>query len=265
MKKLLLGALLLLSSIAPSQTLLYSENFGPHSCIGTMSFPVESYQCYQSQTSSYSGDALVRTGTTGMGFYPSSGYDSTYPNASGERYVLFVPGQTLSISNISISSYSSMHISFGFLNAEWTSPDKINIEYKVDNGSWLPLSFNFTSSGWNLINIPNQPINGYLLTIRFSSNSVQYLCIDDISITGNTLSSHQNQFSSLSIYPNPSSDNFYLSTDTQKLVRIFNISGKMVFNKKVTSELEASSLTPGVYICEIIEDDKKIIKKLIRN
>jgi adenylate kinase family enzyme len=71
----------------------------------------------------------------------------------------------------------------------------------------------------------------------------------------------------LSLYPNPvTNGRVYIATknDSEKEIQIFDVLGKKVFQSQLnTRELNISSLSPGVYIIKIREEESTATRKLI--
>ena len=71
----------------------------------------------------------------------------------------------------------------------------------------------------------------------------------------------------LSLYPNPiTNGKVYIATknDSEKEIQIFDVLGKKVFYTQLnTRELNISSLSPGVYIIKIREEESTATRKLI--
>lgn len=71
----------------------------------------------------------------------------------------------------------------------------------------------------------------------------------------------------LSLYPNPvSNGKVYITTknDLDKEIQIFDVLGKKVLQTALSSrELNVSTLTPGVYIIKIKEEEASTTRKLI--
>lgn len=71
----------------------------------------------------------------------------------------------------------------------------------------------------------------------------------------------------LSLYPNPvTNGRVYIATknDTEKEIQIFDVLGKKVFYTQLNSrELNLSSLSPGVYIIKIREEESTATRKMI--
>jgi hypothetical protein len=73
-----------------------------------------------------------------------------------------------------------------------------------------------------------------------------------------------NSLNDFKIYPNPSSD--YLNFNHKiEYVKIFDIQGKLVLNRKINSNnLNVSELKNGVYIVEVFSENKKSSQKFIK-
>ena len=76
-----------------------------------------------------------------------------------------------------------------------------------------------------------------------------------------------NTIEGLSVYPNPATgDRIYITTkyNNDKEITIYDVLGKKVLQTILSSkELNISSLTSGVYIIQIKEDDVVATRKLI--
>lgn len=75
---------------------------------------------------------------------------------------------------------------------------------------------------------------------------------------------------SVTIYPNPATDSFEISNDTPNalFVNIYDVLGNTIITSK-TSRLKKQSfslanLNSGVYLVELISDNQKLVKKLIK-
>lgn len=68
----------------------------------------------------------------------------------------------------------------------------------------------------------------------------------------------------VSIYPNPASDVFFLTTDKNAKVNLYDISGRLVKTQNYTSNgIDISSLNSGIYMAEIIIDETREVQKII--
>lgn len=68
----------------------------------------------------------------------------------------------------------------------------------------------------------------------------------------------------VSIYPNPASDVFFLTTDKNAKVNLYDISGRLVKTQNYTANgIDISSLNSGIYMSEIIIDETREVQKII--
>lgn len=68
----------------------------------------------------------------------------------------------------------------------------------------------------------------------------------------------------VSLYPNPASTTFYLKSDKNVNVKIYDVTGKMLRNENYSqSGIDVSDLSKGMYIVEISFDNQKQTTKLV--
>ena len=250
MRKLLLGALLLLSTLGFSQTTFYSENMGVYGVIHPQFvYPVNGFSYFQN--GNISGSSNVGNDSTGN----SNGYNG----ASGDNYVRIGVGEDFTIHNIDISQYSNINLSFGVFGDA-----NITIQISNDEINWNVISSTSTSWTWQLLNLNIS--NGSNISIRFTSSGGNWwMYLDDVSLKGNSLlSTNQNTLTELNLYPNPTTGNLYLSTNTDKNIKIYDMIGNKIIDKDFTNFLDTSNLKTGVYLCEITEGENKLTKKIVK-
>lgn len=129
----------------------------------------------------------------------------------------------------------------------------------------------FIVSNSSLSNCAVQSICDYLSTPNGSTvinnnlencnslEEIESLCIP-LSIA------EQNNFESITIYPNPANDILYIfSTNGVKIeeVQMYNQIGQEVLRESSNSSIDVSSLTPGLYIIEIKLDGEKRKSKIV--
>jgi len=279
MKKLLLGALLLLSTLSFSQN-IYSESFG-HSILGS---PEIYFGTYFFQNQNSTGNCYIHYGSSNSsisvsggssGPYTSSSYSqSNNTNASGDGFILLRTNPTNSIqyfqiNSVDTSQYSDIVLSFNYLAARDQNVYNIQmtIEQSVDGTNWNNLSFVQQTNTWYNVSIDNI-ISSPTLYLKFSRTICEcanIFGIDDVKITGNVLSTNQNTLTELNIYPNPTNGSLYLSTNTDKNIKIYDMIGNKVIDKDIKNFLDTTNLPIGVYVCEIKEGENKLIKKIVKN
>jgi hypothetical protein len=69
---------------------------------------------------------------------------------------------------------------------------------------------------------------------------------------------------SISLYPNPTSDNFRLNITEKASIKMFDVSGRMIKNTEYDNEsISVAGLTAGVYLVQIEIEGKTTTQKLI--
>jgi len=75
-------------------------------------------------------------------------------------------------------------------------------------------------------------------------------------------------FSSLKIYPNPTTGSLFINNAEDMSIEIYNISGNLLFKEKDLSNqtnISLDNLTNGVYFVKFIKDDKIDLRKIVVN
>lgn len=136
------------------------------------------------------------------------------------------------------------------------------------------------NDGTNLYAIPRtetefvwlSPNNGDEIMQIYSSSSTTILYKDIPRPQG---IENNNTFQNLSIFPNPSSDNFtvYLNSNShieQAQLSILDISGRLVQTEEISfnqnsfrKTIDVSNLQSGIYLVQVLSGKEKITKKLI--
>ena len=70
---------------------------------------------------------------------------------------------------------------------------------------------------------------------------------------------------SCTIHPNVSTGKVWISTTSEvRNVNIYNVHGALQLNRSNTSEIDASDLSSGMYLMEIVTDEGKAIEKFVK-
>jgi len=155
----------------------------------------------------------------------------------------------------------------------WNSIDEIWIDYyrnmyeydilnSIDDIAAPPWYFSYFYYGNSML------LNAHFYNIvdnvfRLSSSS-QYFYSDFHSNINEELTSN-----SLEIYPNPCSENIFLSLDTEELMlemSIWDINGRVLYNEIIdnNSIVSIKDLATGMYLLKISDGDKEFNEKLIK-
>jgi len=72
---------------------------------------------------------------------------------------------------------------------------------------------------------------------------------------------------SVSLYPNPVTDGFYIETgENTVLISVFNLNGALMLSKQVIDKdfINISSLSQGVYLVKIANENGLVVRKLVK-
>lgn len=125
----------------------------------------------------------------------------------------------------------------------------------------VPLSF-FTNLGLN-------PVTWFQYKFDVLAATAGTVYFDNIYFTSSPLGIKEFDSSSISMYPNPS--NNWVTIDSKEIVdsvSIVNVLGQIMLNKEVNNTsftLDISNLNPGQYFVNIISNNNKLVKKLVKN
>ncbi len=82
-----------------------------------------------------------------------------------------------------------------------------------------------------------------------------------------SLNSNETEIAGFKLYPNPATaDVVYLTTQQNdiKEVRVFDVFGELVLTDRISSKaLDISRLSPGIYMVQVVENNKSINRKLV--
>lgn len=82
-----------------------------------------------------------------------------------------------------------------------------------------------------------------------------------------SLNSNETEIEGFKLYPNPATaDVVYLTTQQNdiKEIRIFDVFGELVLTDRISSKvLDISRLSPGIYMVQVVENNKSINRKLV--
>lgn len=75
------------------------------------------------------------------------------------------------------------------------------------------------------------------------------------------------EISGFKLYPNPATaDIVYVTTEQNaiKQIRVFDVFGELILTDRISNKaLDISRLSPGVYMVQVIENNKSINRKLV--
>lgn len=259
---------ILLTSLLVAQTTIYSENFGTP----TATTLLTAYSEYQNSSPiMYSGTADVRTSSPSVGYAGASGNGCVFlgevTTSSGN------PSKTLIIEGINTSNYMGISMTLGHQKSTNASSNELTIEVSANGTTWTPLTYTRpTGSGtsnWILISPTGVIPATTNLRIRLTNvlDSNVGFRIDDIKLTGTagTLATSENNKKGFNIYTSVSNGKIFItsSKNSDKKVKIFDQTGRLLISKTVKSEINVSELPKGIYILNVEENEAAVSKKVL--
>lgn len=269
MKKFYSILSILLTSLLFAQTTIYSENFGNP----TATTLLTAYSGYQNSSPIvYSGTADVRTSSPSDGYTGASGngcgYLGNVTTLSGN------PAKTLIVEGINTSNYSGIAMTLGHQKSTNAANNELTIEVSADGITWAPLTYTRPTgtgtSNWVLISpagtIPATANLRIKITNVLDSNAG--FRVDDIKLMGTTttLATNENSKKEFNIYPTSiTAGKIFITSakNTDKKVKIFDQTGRLMINKTIKSEINVSNLPKGIYILNVEESGTSVSQKII--
>ncbi|MCH9661483.1 MAG: T9SS type A sorting domain-containing protein [Bacteroidetes bacterium] len=141
-------------------------------------------------------------------------------------------------------------ISTGIALATW--------EMQVDGTEVIPAGTAFTDSGGTTAT----SLGG----INFFSVSVDNeLYLDDINFEDEVLGTFEIQNHSFSIIPNPAVNELRIdSIETIEAIRVYTVSGQLLFDIKNANTLDVSQLVAGTYFIEVLSEEGRSAQQFIK-
>ena len=132
-------------------------------------------------------------------------------------------------------------------------------------GQWMSFDINISSIGGV---IANNVTRTDIAQMGITSNLNGHVWYDNIYLHNNNLSTDEFETTSLSVYPNPTLNNWNISANTNiKTIAVYNILGKQVrvlnpgANEAV---IDASGLSAGLYFAKVTGDNGSQTIKLVK-
>ena len=163
----------------------------------------------------------------------------------------------------------------------WTSaPIGTKVILKLEGTGWVEKeTFTTVTGAWETLywDYTGEPSDFYKLVFMFDlgnlgdGSSTSTFLFDDIEqFDFATASIKDYEIPGLEAYPNPTNSKWTISTRDQEIqaVEVFNVIGKSVLSIKpntMSANIDASSLSPGVYIATITTEKGTSSRKLIKN
>ncbi|MBR5720774.1 MAG: DUF4465 domain-containing protein, partial [Bacteroidales bacterium] len=134
-------------------------------------------------------------------------------------------------------------------------------DYLVDNWRWVDLASLGEVTGIRMF-LESSDAGAY------GMNTPSYFCIDNmyVNVGKNEAIRDVENKNAISVYPNPTSGKFFISTDAYSTVDVYNVNGQIVshFDTNGKNCIDISDLSTGMYFVRIASDNSVVTKKLIK-
>lgn len=171
---------------------------------------------------------------------------------------------TASAISANIEMYESELVQINNVTFPNATTFAVSTNYTINDGTDVVLRTLFSESNYITTATPATAVN--MICLVGENNAVAQVT-PRTSADFLPLSNSQFEIDGFSTYPNPVSNgvlNIITSLNDTKTVEIFDISGKQVFNKTISSqEVNIGSLKTGVYMLKVTENDKTSTQKLM--
>ena len=171
-----------------------------------------------------------------------------------------------------LTAYSVAELRFWLFMQRWgTRQDELTVFYRTaPTAAWIPLqTYNTSLTAWTeevitLPEITNQVQIAFEGNARFGFG----VCIDDILIDGNIVSTAEKKPAKIWITPNPGKDFFTIRSDREEIreIDLYDVTGKLLFRRSdINSPEQRLDLTGkegGLYFVRITLPDEVILRKL---
>lgn len=128
----------------------------------------------------------------------------------------------------------------------------------INNKIYVGDAVNYTSSGKVYI---HSTTDGSLL----ETHTVGLLPNAFFKAVDSNLGTGENTKLQAVLWPNPATDVFYINTEKQAAIKMYDLSGRLIKNQEYSnSGINVSELNPGVYVVEITIDNARIVQKIIK-
>ena len=107
--------------------------------------------------------------------------------------------------------------------------------------------------------------------VDLTNNPMGKIINGTLQVIDQTTGISPDQFSSVSVYPNPAKDHIYVNVSEDSKVRIFDINGRLVIDTTVNGGqklINVQNLTNGVYMLKVYNNanrEQSIHKVIIQN
>ncbi|MDA9775971.1 T9SS type A sorting domain-containing protein, partial [Flavobacteriales bacterium] len=142
----------------------------------------------------------------------------------------------------------------------------------VTAGGWDTLTFDFANpaAGTAALNIANTYDKASIFFDFNTAGAQDTFYFDDVAFGGYNVSINENGVQNLSIYPNPTSNQWTIDSEDNEIlsIEIYGIQGALIFSETANSKkvrVDASNYVPGMYILKATTTNGIVSKRVFKN
>ncbi len=142
----------------------------------------------------------------------------------------------------------------------------------VTAGGWDTLTFDFANpaAGTAALNIANTYDKASIFFDFNTAGAQDTFYFDDVVFGGYNVSIDENGVQNLSIYPNPTSNQWTIDSEDNEIlsIEIYSIQGALIFSETANSKkvrVDASNYVPGMYILKATTTNGIVSKRVFKN
>ena len=139
-------------------------------------------------------------------------------------------------------------------------------------GGWDTLTFDFANpaAGTAALNIANTYDKANIFFDFNTAGAQDTFYFDDVVFGGYNVSIDENGVQNLSIYPNPTSNQWTIDSEDNEIlsIEIYSIQGALIFSETANSKkvkVDASNYVPGMYILKATTTNGIVSKRVFKN
>ena len=138
----------------------------------------------------------------------------------------------------------------------------------ISNQSWLTVSPGTFTAGNAMLTFTaaaNQAVADRSATVTISATGLPSKVITITQAAGTITQIDENKVAAISIYPNPATTGFTVTTEGKAIVQVYSMSGTLVLSTKISGKelIPIYNMPTGLYLVKIITGNTFSVQSLV--